>query len=61
MDRNRDGMVTIDEFIETCQKVTSWQSRPGTLSSSRLDLWSVLYFPQDENIMSSMQLFENVI
>uniref|UniRef100_A0A3P9MCJ6 EF-hand domain-containing protein n=1 Tax=Oryzias latipes TaxID=8090 RepID=A0A3P9MCJ6_ORYLA len=35
MDRNRDGVVTIDEFIETCQK--------------------------DEDIMASMQLFENVI
>ncbi|KAF3702083.1 Calsenilin A-type potassium channel modulatory protein 3 Kv channel-interacting protein 3 [Channa argus] len=35
MDRDRDGVVTIDEFIETCQK--------------------------DENIMASMQLFENVI
>ncbi|XP_077594063.1 calsenilin-like isoform X1 [Stigmatopora nigra] len=35
MDRNRDGVVTLDEFIETCQK--------------------------DESIMSSMQLFENVI
>ncbi|XP_025068617.1 calsenilin isoform X2 [Alligator sinensis] len=35
MDRNRDGVVTIEEFLETCQK--------------------------DENIMSSMQLFENVI
>ncbi|KAG9335490.1 hypothetical protein JZ751_004620 [Albula glossodonta] len=35
MDRNRDGVVTIDEFIETCQK--------------------------DADIMSSMQLFENVI
>lgn len=23
MDRNRDGVVTIDEFIETCQKVNS--------------------------------------
>lgn len=22
MDRNRDGVVTIEEFIETCQKVT---------------------------------------
>ncbi|KAI2661500.1 Calsenilin [Labeo rohita] len=33
MDRNRDGVVTIEEFIETCQK--------------------------DENIMNSMQLFEN--
>lgn len=21
MDRNRDGVVTLDEFIETCQKV----------------------------------------
>uniref|UniRef100_A0A3P8ZYH0 EF-hand domain-containing protein n=1 Tax=Esox lucius TaxID=8010 RepID=A0A3P8ZYH0_ESOLU len=35
MDRNNDGVVTIDEFIETCQK--------------------------DENIMQSMQLFDNVI
>ncbi|XP_072311512.1 calsenilin-like isoform X3 [Eucyclogobius newberryi] len=35
MDRNRDGVVTVEEFIETCQK--------------------------DENIMASMQLFENVI
>ncbi|XP_008252105.1 calsenilin isoform X3 [Oryctolagus cuniculus] len=35
MDRNHDGVVTMDEFLETCQK--------------------------DENIMSSMQLFENVI
>uniref|UniRef100_A0AAZ3SG46 EF-hand domain-containing protein n=1 Tax=Oncorhynchus tshawytscha TaxID=74940 RepID=A0AAZ3SG46_ONCTS len=35
MDRNRDGVVTIEEFIETCQK--------------------------DENIMNSMQLFENVL
>uniref|UniRef100_A0A8C9WMM3 Potassium voltage-gated channel interacting protein 2 n=1 Tax=Scleropages formosus TaxID=113540 RepID=A0A8C9WMM3_SCLFO len=35
MDRNKDGVVTIDEFIESCQK--------------------------DENIMQSMQLFDNVI
>ncbi|XP_013378309.1 PREDICTED: calsenilin isoform X1 [Chinchilla lanigera] len=35
MDRNQDGVVTIEEFLETCQK--------------------------DENIMNSMQLFENVI
>ncbi|XP_071412810.1 Kv channel-interacting protein 4 isoform X6 [Pithys albifrons albifrons] len=35
MDKNKDGVVTIDEFIESCQK--------------------------DENIMRSMQLFENVI
>ncbi|XP_015281589.1 PREDICTED: Kv channel-interacting protein 4 isoform X3 [Gekko japonicus] len=35
MDKNKDGVVTMDEFIESCQK--------------------------DENIMQSMQLFENVI
>uniref|UniRef100_A0A8C2E5I6 Kv channel-interacting protein 4 n=1 Tax=Cyprinus carpio TaxID=7962 RepID=A0A8C2E5I6_CYPCA len=35
MDKNRDGVVTIDEFIDCCQN--------------------------DENIMRSMQLFENVI
>ncbi|XP_058050834.1 calsenilin isoform X1 [Ahaetulla prasina] len=35
MDKNQDGIVTIEEFLETCQK--------------------------DENIMNSMQLFENVI
>ncbi|XP_020776941.1 Kv channel-interacting protein 2-like isoform X1 [Boleophthalmus pectinirostris] len=35
MDRNQDGVVTIDEFIESCKK--------------------------DENIMQSMQLFDNVI
>uniref|UniRef100_A0A3P9M5V0 EF-hand domain-containing protein n=1 Tax=Oryzias latipes TaxID=8090 RepID=A0A3P9M5V0_ORYLA len=35
MDCNRDGVVIIDEFIETCQK--------------------------DEDIIASMQLFENVL
>ncbi|XP_063214585.1 calsenilin isoform X2 [Chroicocephalus ridibundus] len=35
MDRNGDGVVTFEEFLETCQK--------------------------DEDIMSSMQIFENVI
>ncbi|XP_068776658.1 calsenilin isoform X2 [Struthio camelus] len=35
MDRNRDGVVTFEEFLETCQK--------------------------DEDIMSSMQIFENTI
>lgn len=24
MDRNNDGVVTIDEFIESCQKVCSY-------------------------------------
>ncbi|KAG8509690.1 Calsenilin [Galemys pyrenaicus] len=45
MDRNQDGVVTIDEFLETCQKVGDTGSREHP----------------DENIMSSMQLFENVI
>uniref|UniRef100_A0A493T3X4 EF-hand domain-containing protein n=2 Tax=Anatidae TaxID=8830 RepID=A0A493T3X4_ANAPP len=35
MDRNGDGVVTFEEFLETCQ--------------------------QDEDIMSSMQIFENTI
>ncbi|KAM6916639.1 A-type potassium channel modulatory protein KCNIP2 isoform 2-T2 [Xenentodon cancila] len=35
MDQNKDGVVTIEEFIESCKK--------------------------DENIMQSMQLFDNVI
>ncbi|XP_067103413.1 A-type potassium channel modulatory protein KCNIP1 isoform X2 [Osmerus mordax] len=35
MDKNRDGVVTLDEFILSCQ--------------------------EDENIMKSLQLFENVI
>uniref|UniRef100_A0A3P8VDM6 Potassium voltage-gated channel interacting protein 1 n=1 Tax=Cynoglossus semilaevis TaxID=244447 RepID=A0A3P8VDM6_CYNSE len=35
MDKNRDGVVTLDEFILSCQ--------------------------EDENIMRSLQLFENVI
>ncbi|KAM9794957.1 A-type potassium channel modulatory protein KCNIP1 isoform 2-T2 [Neosynchiropus ocellatus] len=35
MDKNRDGVVTLDEFIVSCQ--------------------------EDENIMRSLQLFENVI
>ncbi|XP_028907813.1 Kv channel-interacting protein 1 isoform X4 [Ornithorhynchus anatinus] len=35
MDKNRDGVVTLDEFIESCQ--------------------------EDDNIMKSLQLFENVM
>lgn len=27
MDRNQDGVVTIDEFLETCQKVGSIKAR----------------------------------
>ncbi|XP_053572143.1 Kv channel-interacting protein 1 isoform X2 [Bombina bombina] len=35
MDKNKDGVVTLDEFIESCQ--------------------------EDDNIMRSLQLFENVL
>ncbi|PKU29808.1 kv channel-interacting protein 1 isoform x1 [Limosa lapponica baueri] len=35
MDKNKDGVVTLDEFIESCQ--------------------------EDDNIMRSLQLFENVM
>lgn len=38
MDRNRDGVVTIDEFIETCQKVTNYLAVlwPVSLSHMRV-------------------------
>lgn len=63
MDRNRDGVVTIDEFIETCQKVKNCPDRQ-TLTSFPVHftrLTSVFFPGQDESIMASMQLFENVI
>ncbi|KPP79041.1 calsenilin-like, partial [Scleropages formosus] len=53
MDRNRDGVVTIDEFIETCQKQTINSSPLCTIPTP------FCLHMKDENIMSSMQLFEN--
>ncbi|XP_053548931.1 LOW QUALITY PROTEIN: Kv channel-interacting protein 2 [Bombina bombina] len=47
MDKNQDGVVTIEEFIESCQKLE------GIMNSSK--------YQSDENIMRSMQLFDNVI
>lgn len=45
MDRNRDGVVTIDEFIDTCQKVnpthlTARCRHPTRLSYMRFILWT---------------------
>lgn len=39
MDRNRDGVVTIDEFIETCQKVNPYVN----LKILPHDDWTNLY------------------
>lgn len=94
MDKNRDGVVTIDEFIDCCQNVSlflvwmwccawmsflktftrgfSWVERkaPYSLSLQQCHhedcpllkcLPVSICSPQDENIMRSMQLFENVI
>lgn len=61
MDRNRDGVVTIDEFIETCQKVTNCLADTDQFPRPLHPLTSVFFPGQDESIMASMQLFENVI
>lgn len=61
MDRNRDGVVTIDEFIETCQKVTNCLADTVQFPPPLHPLTSVFFPGQDESIMASMQLFENVI
>lgn len=42
MDRNRDGMVTVEEFIETCQKVKSRPSSPGPPGFAQT--WPGVYF-----------------
>ncbi|EPY81139.1 Kv channel-interacting protein 4 [Camelus ferus] len=81
MDKNKDGVVTIDEFIESCQKRRwgwtqvgpdlSW-SPGGTMRHALQmgggtgELWGAsgslcTREEADENIMRSMQLFENVI
>lgn len=109
MDKNRDGVVTLDEFILSCQEVffmrsysldnhstkfptfliyvltikpfhinfnkqnffyrpslpTSGQNCALTNTKENCFLWPAFYFSvffvQDENIMRSLQLFENVI
>lgn len=61
MDRNRDGVVTIDEFIETCQKVTNCLADNDQFPRPLKPLTSAFFPGQDESIMASMQLFENVI
>lgn len=61
MDRNRDGVVTIDEFIETCQKVTNCLVDTDQFPRPLHPVTSVFFPEQDESIMASMQLFENVI
>lgn len=40
MDKNRDGVVTIEEFIETCQKVT-FSQRPTYKQTSETK-WKLL-------------------
>lgn len=61
MDKNKDGVVTIDEFIDCCQNV-SWTFLHISFSSFSPDLiFCFVGCAQDENIMRSMHLFENVL
>lgn len=76
MDRNRDGVVTYEEFLETCQQVTPPPSpHPCPHRDISMGLGTPLVVPpppvgtcdvsvspwQDVDIMSSMQIFENTI
>lgn len=70
MDRNNDGVVTIEEFLETCQKVfciiygfNDWTDKTFiSISSFPSNLTLTPCFSlQDENIMQSMHMFDNVI
>lgn len=68
MDKNKDGVVTIDEFLETCQRVFMRffcfpSLTPNHLSSEINDFFFFKYKShlQDENIMQSMHMFDNVI
>lgn len=64
MDKNKDGVVTIDEFIDCCQNV-SWISQTHLFHHCWLtqifSLHCFFFCAQDENIMRSMHLFENVL
>lgn len=44
MDRNRDGVVTIDEFIETCQKVIRSSNWTETQFPESMHLFSCIFF-----------------
>lgn len=65
MDKNNDGVVTIEEFLETCQKVFPVFSHYLYLKRQILHQVKFTCAPrfslQDENIMQSMHLFDNVI
>lgn len=64
MDINQDGVVTIDEFIDCCQKV--WLivslSKPLFPKPDMHDNATVCAFVlQDENIMQSLKIFDNAV
>lgn len=67
MDKNQDGVITIDEFIECCQKVKSfimflfWLMCHIAYTYSSVNLLVSLSTPQEENIVKSMYIFENTI
>lgn len=62
MDQNRDGVVTIDEFIDSCKKVQTKLLSLVAFSFNQMSIkWCFSLSVQDENIMQSMELFDNVI
>ena len=38
MDANKDGVISVEEFMDTCRKVNSWKSRGGGIIPSILPL-----------------------
>lgn len=65
MDKNNDGVVTMDEFLETCQKVNNnicfKQQCSYTSTSTAAENTEFFFLFQDGNIMQSMHMFDNVI
>lgn len=85
MDKNKDGVVTLEEFVLACQEVGAalrlscplpknhclhealnsqllFQLLAAVLfDAGALPSWILSSPPQDETMMRSMQLFENVM
>ncbi len=68
MDINQDGVVTIDEFIDCCQKVWHFKililslSKPLFAKADMHNNTTVDAFVlQDENIMQSLKIFDNAV
>lgn len=63
MDKNNDGVVTMDEFLEMCQKVNNniCFKQQCSYTSTAAENTEFFFLFQDGNIMQSMHMFDNVI